>query len=152
MLLGFSVAAYSQNTIKVPVTTTVLPVIAVAIKVPVTLNENDRIKVPVTLSENDSETAVVKRQDPTRPPSGAIVQLAEGVAVVDDYRLTAIFTRNNRQYAVVNGEVYTRGDRFSGMSVIEITHDSLTLNDIANKESKVLKLRPSISVKKQVEQ
>ena len=50
------------------------------------------------------------QRDPTRPPSVVVQQLAAQLTVNPDYQLTAIFKRNDQQYAVLNGDVVTKGD------------------------------------------
>ena len=95
--------------------------------------------------------AMAQKKDPTRPPSVIVQQLAQEVAVKPEFELTAIFTRNDQQYAVVNGAVLKTGDAFANMLVAEITTTQLVLEDAQTaQEVKVLELHGAINVKKQV--
>lgn len=97
-----------------------------------------------------------EKQDPTRPPSVIVQQLSPELAIKPEYELTAIFTRNNLQYAVVNGNVVTRGDPVADMLITEISGSNLTMKqtrssqNTALKEIVVLELSGSVNVKKQV--
>ena len=90
------------------------------------------------------------KQDPTRPPSVVVAQLAKKLEIKPEYQLTAIFTRNQQQYAIVNGEIVTTGDSLANMYVSNITTSSLSMHDRASsKEIMVLELSGAASVKKQ---
>lgn len=99
-------------------------------------------------------TSNEKLQDPTRPPSVIVQQLAPELALAPEYELTAIFTRNNQQYAVVNGTVLKKGDSLANMLVSEISATSLTFEDLLSTEQaeqiRVLELRGAVNIKKQV--
>jgi hypothetical protein len=96
------------------------------------------------------------KQDPTRPPSVMVQQLAPELAIKPEFELTAIFTRDNHQYAVVNGNVVKTGDPVADMLITEISRSNLTMKhirysqDAALKEIVVLELSGSVNVKKQV--
>lgn len=96
------------------------------------------------------------KQDPTRPPSVIVQQLAPELAIKPKYELTAIFTRNNHQYAVVNGNVVKAGDPIADMLITEISAFNLTMKpsrtaqDTSLQDSLVLELSGSVNVKKQV--
>lgn len=96
------------------------------------------------------------KQDPTRPPSVIVQQLAPELAIKPKYELTAIFTRNNHQYAVVNGNVVKAGDPVADMLITEISAFNLTMKpsrtaqDKSLKDTLVLELSGSVNVKKQV--
>jgi hypothetical protein len=96
------------------------------------------------------------KQDPTRPPSVIVQQLAPELAIKPKYELTAIFTRNNHQYAVVNGNVVKAGDPIADMLITEISAFNLTMKpsrtaqDRSLQDSLVLELSGSVNVKKQV--
>lgn len=91
------------------------------------------------------------KQDPTRPPSMIVQQLAPELAIKPAYELTAIFTRNNRQYAVVNGNVVKTGDPVANMRVAEISGSNLTLQHAtSSRDIMVLELSGAVTVKTQV--
>jgi hypothetical protein len=98
------------------------------------------------------------KQDPTRPPSVIVQQLAPELAIKPKYELTAIFTRDNHQYAVVNGNVVKAGDPIADMLITEISAFNLTMKpsrtaqDISLRDSLVLELSGSVNVKKQVKE
>lgn len=95
--------------------------------------------------------ALARQQDPTRPPSIFVQQLESELERKPEFQLTAIFIRNNKQYAVVNGTVLKAGDALDDMLVSEITPHNLTLQHAQHaKQIKVLELHGAISVKKQV--
>lgn len=98
------------------------------------------------------QSAYVKsNQDPTRPPSVIVQQLASKVEAKPEYVLTAIFMRNNQHYAVVNGNIVQAGDNISNMLVKEITPTNLTmLNTIEDQNRMVLELSGATDIKKQV--
>jgi len=103
-----------------------------------------------------SASSTRMKQDPTRPPSVIVQQLAPELAIKPEYELTAIFTRNNNQYAVVNGKVVKAGDPVADMLVTEISASNLTLQhspsaqDTPLAEIVVIELNGSVNVKKQV--
>lgn len=96
------------------------------------------------------------KQDPTRPPSVIVQQLAPELAIKPKYELTAIFTRNNHQYAVVNGHVVKAGDPVADMLITDISAFNLTMKpsrtaqDTSLEDTLVLELSGSVNVKKQV--
>lgn len=99
-------------------------------------------------------------KDPTRPPSVVVQQLAAQLSVNPEYELTAIFTRNNQQYAVLNGDVVATGDPVADMIISQISGTNLTMkrNPTATASSRnsgagntiVLELNGTVDVKKQV--
>jgi hypothetical protein len=102
---------------------------------------------------------VFDQQDPTRPPNMSASQTALGTAVEPKYELTAIFTRNNQKYAVVNGNIVKTGDLVLDMLVSDISRNKLTMelaqlsHGIARDTSQdmmVLELKGAVSVKTQV--
>lgn len=106
--------------------------------------------------QNKPSNAPRIKQDPTRPPSVIVQQLAPELAIKPKYELTAIFTRNNHQYAVVNGNVVKAGDPIADMLITEISAFNLTMKpsrttqDTSLEDSLVLELSGSVNVKKQV--
>lgn len=96
------------------------------------------------------------KQDPTRPPSVIVQQLAPELAIKPKYELTAIFTRDNHQYAVVNGNVVKAGDPLADMLITEISGSNLTMKHVSTSQDKalrnnvVLELSGSVNIKKQV--
>jgi len=90
-------------------------------------------------------------QDPTGPPNMMAVQLSESLKLEPKFELTAIFTRNAKQYAVVNGNIVTTGDTVADMFVIDITNDQVVMENPQSKDAAtVIDLAGAISVKKQV--
>jgi hypothetical protein len=95
------------------------------------------------------------KNDPTRPPSVMVQQLAPELMADPQYELTAIFLRNNQQYAVVNGNVVKTGDPIADMVVSGISGTKLTMSYAkssrdARKDLVVLELSGAVSVKTQV--
>lgn len=69
-------------------------------------------------------------RDPTRPWSARPVAGTSAPSQpggVASYRVTAIFTSDQRRVAVVNGQRVIEGDRVDGATVVEIMADSLRL-------------------------
>lgn len=96
--------------------------------------------------QSSSETYA--QNDPTRPPNIMAVQLSKQLNVKPSYELTAIFTRNNKQYAVVNGSVLKAGDSIADMYVKEISADRVVMHkQHARGDKLVLQLSGSVSVK-----
>lgn len=92
-------------------------------------------------------------KDPTKPPSHVALTLSNTLQQNPNYELTAIFSRDAKNYAVVNGTILSVGDKLANMLVTEISHAQVTMNDksAANKQV-VLELSGSVSIKKQVSQ
>jgi hypothetical protein len=99
------------------------------------------------------------QRDPTRPPSVVVQQLAAQLAVNPEYQLTAIFKRNDQQYAVLNGDIVTTGDPVADMFISDITGDNLTMQrspssrnstNSAFPNTLVLELQGTVNIKKQV--
>ena len=71
-------------------------------------------------------------RDPTRPSSAtpvATTAAGTGTATgVAGFRVTAIFTSEQRRIAVVNGQRVGEGDLVDGATVVEILADALRLN------------------------
>lgn len=107
-------------------------------------------------NNNASQNLHQLRKDPTRPPSVIVQHLKPELAMKAEYELTAIFTRNNLQYAVVNGNVVKTGDPINDMLVTGISNSNLTMEKAAtstntsSKDTLILELSGSINVKKQV--
>lgn len=98
-------------------------------------------------------------RDPTRPPSVVVQQLAAQFSDNPEYQLTAIFKRNDQQYAVLNGDIVTKGDSVADMFVTEITGSNITMrrgsstinsSNSAFPSTLVLELNGAVNVKKQV--
>ncbi|WP_395339850.1 hypothetical protein PN836_015475 [Ningiella sp. W23] len=94
-------------------------------------------------------------QDPTRPPS-VIVQQLQPLQKNVGFNLSAIFTRDARRYAVVNGEVLAQGDQIMGMQVMMINDQEVTLGHLSkidtslSKDDIVLSVQNNSSMSKQV--
>lgn len=100
---------------------------------------------------NDSVNKLALKNDPTRPPSVIVQQLKQALEVAPEYELTAIFTRDKQQYAVVNGNVVKAGDPIANMLVTNITGTNLTMKNAASSEdTMVLELSGAVSIKTQV--
>lgn len=92
-----------------------------------------------------------QQQDPTRPPSVIVQQLSEELAIKPEFELTAIFTRNRQQYAVVNGSVLKTGDALDDMVVTQISDTNITLqNTDSSQLEETLELYGALNIKKQV--
>ncbi|MFT6267466.1 MAG: hypothetical protein ACJAVV_000264 [Alphaproteobacteria bacterium] len=105
--------------------------------------------------ESTSSNFMHLKSDPTRPPSVIVQQLAPELMVDPKYELTAIFMRNNQQYAVINGNVVKTGDPVADMFVSGISGTTLTMkygtsSRDAAKDDLVIELSGAVSVKKQV--
>jgi hypothetical protein len=61
--------------------------------------------------------------DPTRPSFMNEVATSPSA----EFSVTAIFFSDERQHAVVNGQVVARGDQVDGAKVVEIREDALDL-------------------------
>jgi len=114
---------------------------------------------PLVTQERAEKTSINStrvKQDPTRPPSVIVQQLAPELSIKPEYELTAIFTRNNHQYAVVNGNVVKTGDPVANMLVTGISASNLTMEHVgtsqyaSSKDILVLELSGTVNVKKQV--
>lgn len=91
------------------------------------------------------------QQDPTRPPSVIAEQLAPLKQVQTHFQLSAIFTRKELRYAVVNGEVLKQGDEIMGMKVQTIDSSQVRLSDPGfHKDDIVLEMQSSAGMNKQV--
>ncbi len=89
--------------------------------------------------------------DPTRPPSVIAQQLTPLQPQNKGFNLSAIFTRNDQRYAVLNGDVVKKGDQVLGMQVTEINAIELTLKSLnTNAENIVLQVQNNADMKKQV--
>lgn len=68
-------------------------------------------------------------RDPTRPYYATrTVAATPGRTSSPGFRVTAIFTSDQRRIAVVNGRRVGEGDRVDGATVIEILADDIRLN------------------------
>ena len=96
-------------------------------------------------------SAQTKRNDPTKPLA-AHYKVANKVEsrTTAAYKLSAIFTRNDEQYAVINEQVLTVGDSIGNKRVAVISATNLILEDIEANEATVLELFNSTNVKTQV--
>ncbi len=117
--------------------------------------KDDKKQGLVKIGENKENTRkqALKEfaQDPTRPPSIATAQLANDLDIKPEFELTAIFTRNQRQYAVVNGNVVTTGDSLADMVISDISTSTISMLDTASsKQTLVLELNGASQVKVQV--
>lgn len=100
---------------------------------------------------NSATKSQIVKRDPTRPPNYVNDVLSPVNSPEPEFQLSAIFTRNNQQYAIVNGDVVKAGDMLNGMLVSEIGAHSLTLRNTNNAQhTTVLKMHGLMSVKKQV--
>jgi hypothetical protein len=99
-----------------------------------------------------SESAVaMQEEDPTRPPN--FVAQQQEIAQVGEprYVLSAIFSKNNERFAIVNGHIVKSGDKLANMLVTDILSDKLTLtNTSASQDTLVLELSGAVTVKTQV--
>ena len=95
--------------------------------------------------------SAAQQQDPTRPPSASLQQLAPINQVTAALNLSAIFTRNAQRYAVVNGEILKQGDNIMGMQIATIDGFEVTLTDPnSGAKALVLKVQNGSSMSKQV--
>jgi hypothetical protein len=100
---------------------------------------------------NKTASLMHLKRDPTRPPSVIVAQLAQALAVKPKYELTAIFTRNKQQYAVVNGAIVKAGDPIANMMVTDISSSNLTMqNNASPQKPMVLELNGAVTIKTQV--
>ncbi len=91
------------------------------------------------------------KEDPTRPPSVIAAQLSSDLGLDPAYELTAIFTRHDQQYAIVNGNIVQTGDHIADMRVIDISSTKLIMqNRLSAQNEVVLALSGAINVKQQV--
>ncbi|MFC4701076.1 hypothetical protein ACFO4O_12960 [Glaciecola siphonariae] len=91
------------------------------------------------------------QQDPTRPPSVIAQQLTPLQKVNAPFNVSAIFTRNDRRYAVVNGQVLKQGDEILGMKVSGIEASNVTLSDLTSSANDiVLQVQNNAGMSKQV--
>lgn len=82
--------------------------------------------------------SVFAQQDPTRPPNVMAAQLTPLQPKDSGFLLTAIFTRSEEHYAVVNGEVLKQGDQIMGMKVLKIDGSNVTLRDALSKSDDII--------------
>lgn len=98
-------------------------------------------------------TADDRKKDPTRPSAFMVKQEQVNAVPNTDFVLSAIFTRNAKKYAVVNGEVLAQNDVIGNKRVVLITQTNLILEDTeAQEEALILELFSSTTVKTQVTQ
>ena len=84
-----------------------------------------RILIAVALCLSGSPTSFADWNDPTRPDNYR-VSGPRGSAPV--YNVSAIFTSNDRQVAVLNGRLIRAGDRLGRVKVVRIEEDRVTLS------------------------
>jgi len=97
--------------------------------------------------------SIAAQQDPTRPPSVIAQQLAPLKEFNAEFNLSAIFTRNEQRYAVVNGEVLKQGDEIMGMKISTIDALNVTLVDArSGAKDIVLQVQSGSGMSKQVVQ
>ncbi len=114
-------------------------------------NKNPEQATLIVDKRQASKQVLAKQQDPTRPPSVIVQQLSEELAIKPEFELTAIFTRNKQQYAVVNGTVLKTGDALDDMVVTQISDTNITLqNTDSSQLEETLELHGALNIKKQV--
>lgn len=69
--------------------------------------------------------AAAEWSDPTRPDNLRIAEARAGTPV---FRVSAIFTSNDKQVAVLNGRLVREGDRLGRATVTRIDEDRVTLS------------------------
>ena len=95
-------------------------------------------------------SALAQQGDPTRPPSVIAQQLAP-LQANTGFELSAIFTRNNQRYAVLNGAVLKQGDEYMGMKVTGISAFEVTLQNLReNNKDLILQVQNNAGMSKQV--
>jgi len=79
-----------------------------------------------------------KVKDPTKPPSVIVQQLAKEIKPKNELKLSAIFKRQNKLYAVINGEIFSAGEKLEGvdvdMKVEEIDAGTVVLKSLGQDE------------------
>lgn len=95
--------------------------------------------------------AIQKLSDPTKPGN-----VQESLYIAKDssqpaYSLTAIFTRQQTRYAIIDGKVLQTGDMVADMQVREIKSTGVVLRDPSDAKMQIaLELLGIVDVKKQV--
>gem|GEM_PF-6444851 len=81
--------------------------------------------------------------DPTRPPiKNQKTAVKKSVSAKTKQPLTAIFIRNNRRVAMLDGKLYRPGEYYRGSRIINIDHDKVLLR--SNEGNFQLTLIPKI--------
>lgn len=120
------------------------------------INSTNKSAETITIKNESSKLQSSKahisiKRDPTRPPGVISMQLADELAIQPEYKLTAIFTRNAQQYAVLNGNIVKKGDAFEDMTVIDITSSQIVMSDKGNKnKALIIDLFGASDIKEQV--
>lgn len=111
------------------------------------------LPVQITAVQITAKTSVSEKQlsDPTKPgntPERVLVESAEAKAV---FNLSAIFTRNNKRYAIIDGKALQSGDTIADMQIREIKDSRVVLQNKDDVNTQIeLKLLGIVDVKKQV--
>ncbi|MDT0595657.1 hypothetical protein [Glaciecola petra] len=95
--------------------------------------------------------AMQKLSDPTKPGN---IKESRDIAennVQPAYSLTAIFTRNQTRYAIIDGKVLQTGDMIADMLIREIKPTGVVLRNPQDASSQIaIELLGIVDVKKQV--
>ena len=82
----------------------------------------------------------VSASDPTRPliPTQSTAKESTRVKPENKQPLTAIFTRGKKRYAIIEDEIYYRGDRYRGAQIVAIRSDKVVLQTAKGKHQLTL--------------
>ncbi|MFC3123045.1 hypothetical protein [Agaribacter flavus] len=69
-------------------------------------------------------------KDPTKPPLPLLPQTAQANTHSKELVLSAVFTKGQHNYAIVNDRIMSQGDIIGGREILSIKENSIELQDI----------------------
>ncbi|GLR72232.1 hypothetical protein [Agaribacter marinus] len=76
-----------------------------------------------------------QEKDPTKPPAAALAQLIGTNTLNKDIVLSAIFTRGQQRYAVINKRIMRIGDDILGKQIVSIDAQSIKLRNMTGSDT-----------------